>query len=58
MNHKAPATPSGLRPKCKIKGDIEVQLAENAEGFFIVPFEVGADSVVTDEELFTFLGLR
>ena len=55
---KSAAMAGGLRPKCKIKGDIEVEPSANAEGFLIVPFEVKSDNVITDEELLAFLGLR
>lgn len=55
---RSAATACGLRPKCKIRGNIEVEVSANSEGFLIVPFEAKPDNVVTDEELFAFLGLR
>lgn len=56
--NRAPALPSGLRPKCKIKTGIEVEVAAGEEGFVIKPFEVKVENPVTDEELLAFLGLR
>lgn len=58
VSYKAPALPSGLRPKCKIKADAEVEIAAGGEGFIIKPFEIAVSNPATDEELLAFLGLR
>lgn len=58
ISSRYPALAGGLRPKCKIKNELEVEAYANAEGFVLKPYEVQAVGVATDEELFALLGLR